>query len=81
MARPHKQMPGTSYQIIYHGNASATVNCTYHCPYCMEEATSSFEAGPEAFEILERGCFFEPLHCDYCGKVTDVRFMRSNKTD
>lgn len=78
MARPHKQMPGKTYQIFYHGD-SATVNCSYLCPYCEQDTTSSFEANSDVFETLERGGFFEPLRCELCGKVTDVRFWGSNK--
>lgn len=79
MARPHKQMPGKTYQVFYNGDHSATVHCTYLCPYCNQDTTSSFEAPADAADLLERGGFFEALRCDLCGKVTDVRFLRDNK--
>ena len=79
MARPHKQMPGRTYRIMYHENRSSTVDCTYFCPYCEQNTTSSFEANADVADQLERGGFFEPLRCDLCGKVTDVRFWQSNK--
>ncbi len=78
MARPHKQMPGRTYHIEYCGD-SATIECTYLCPYCEEATTSNFTAGPDAFEMLERGGWFEPLRCDLCGKISDVRFWVGNK--
>lgn len=78
MARPHKQMPGRTYHITYNAN-DATVDCFYLCPYCNQATTSSFTVNPDAYEIVERGGFFEPLHCDLCGKVTDVRFWKCNK--
>lgn len=79
MARPHKQMPGRTYHVVNHGDNSATVNCTYMCPYCNQNTTASFEANADATDLFERGGFFEPLRCDQCGKVTDVRFWHSNK--
>lgn len=79
MARPHKQMPGRTYQIFYNDNNSLIVHCTYMCPYCMQNASASFEANTDAKDILERGGFFQPLQCDLCGKVSDVRFWQSNK--
>ena len=79
MARPHKQMPGRTYHINYHGDGSATVECTYLCPYCNQDTTASFEINADATEQAEQGGFFEPVHCDLCGKVTDVRFWQSNK--
>ena len=78
MARPYKQMPGRTYHIEYNGS-TALVECTYLCPYCNQDTSSRFTANEEAFEILERGGFFEPLYCDMCGKVTDVRFWSNNK--
>jgi len=47
MARPHKQMPGRTYRIMYHENRSSTVDCTYLCPYCEQNTTSSFEANSD----------------------------------
>lgn len=79
MARPHKQMPGYTYHIDYHDDCSATVNCTYLCPYCNQDTTASFEAAADTSELLEQGGFFEPLRCSQCGRVTDVRFWKSNK--
>ena len=75
----NKQMIGTAYHIIYHGDSTATVNCSYLCPYCKQKTATSFDAGSDAFPILERGGFFEPLTCDNCGEVTDVRFWSDNK--
>ncbi len=79
MARPHKQMPGRTYHINYHGDGSATIECTYLCPYCNQDTTSRFEANADATALVEQGGFFEPLHCDLCGKVADIRFWQSNK--
>lgn len=79
MARPHKQMPGNTYHIDYHGDGSATIECTYLCPYCNQDTASNFEVNPDVTALVEQGGFFEPLHCDHCGKVTDVRFWQSNK--
>lgn len=79
MARPHKQMPGRTYHITYNDDSTATVECTYLCPYCNQDTTSSFAANIDAFDLLERGVFFESLKCDLCGKVTDVRFMSNTK--
>ena len=79
MARPHKQMPGRTYHINYHGDGSATIECTYLCPYCNQDTTASFDINSEAIEQAEQGGFFEPVHCDLCGNVTDVRFWKSNK--
>lgn len=78
MAR-HKQMPGSTYHIIYHGDRSSTVECTYLCPYCGQNTTASFEAKADDADLLERGGFYEALCCDWCGKVTDVRFWQSTK--
>ena len=44
MARPHKQMPGMTYHIVYHADRSSTVTCTYLCPYCKQDTSASFEA-------------------------------------
>lgn len=79
MASPHKQMPGKTYHINYHSDDSATVECTYLCPYCNQETSSNFQANCNATALVEQGGFFESLHCDLCGKVTDVRFWQSNK--
>lgn len=79
MARPHKQMPGRTYHITYYGNQSLSVDCTYLCPYCEQVTMVSFEAQADAADLLERGGFFEPLRCGWCGKVTDVRFWQNNK--
>ena len=79
MSGPHKQMPGRTYHITYHGDRSSTVDCTYLCPHCGQETTTSFEANADAADLLERGGFFETLRCDLCGNVTDVRFWQSNK--
>lgn len=78
MTRPHKQMIGKSYHIVYNAE-SAAVECTYNCPYCNQDTIASFIANPDAYDVLERGGFFEPLHCNLCGKVTDVRFWSNNK--
>lgn len=79
MARPHKQLPGMTYHVTYHRDHSATVDCTYFCPYCKQDTTASFEANVDASELLEQGGFFEPLRCEICGKITDVRFWKNNK--
>ncbi len=79
MARPHKQIPGKTYQVLYHSDHSATVSCTYLCPYCNQNASVSFEVNANSTVLLEKGGFFESLHCDLCGKVTDVRFWHNNK--
>ena len=79
MARPHQSITGRTYQIRYHGDRSVTVNCTYLCPYCKQVTNASFEANGDAVDIIERGGFFEPLQCDLCGKVSDVRFYSNNK--
>lgn len=79
MTRPHKQMPGRTYKVNYHGDHSSTVHCTYLCPYCNQDTTASFEANADTADLLEQGGFFESLHCEQCGKVTDVRFWQSNK--
>ncbi len=79
MARPYKQMPGRTYQIFRQGNNSLIVNCTYLCPYCNQNTTASFEVNSDDADLIERGGFFEALHCDLCGKVTDVRFFQSNR--
>lgn len=79
MARPHKQMPGRTYHINYYEDGSATVDCTYLCPYCRQNTTSRFEVDSNVVDRVEQGGFFEPIRCDLCGKVTDVRFWQSNK--
>ena len=79
MAGPHKQMPGKTYHISYHEDGSATIECSYLCPYCNQDTTSRFEVNADTTDMIEQGAFFEPLHCDLCGKVTDVRFWLSNK--
>ena len=79
MARPHKQMPGKTYHINFHVDRSATVDCTYLCPYCNQNTTASFEANANTTEILEKGGFFESLRCDLCGKITDVRYYHDSK--
>lgn len=79
MARPHKQMPGMTYHIVYHADRSSTVTCTYLCPYCKQDTSASFEATADAADHLEQGGFFTPLQCSLCGKITDVRFWRGNK--
>lgn len=79
MARPHKQMPGYTYHVTYHSDRSSTVDCTYLCPYCMQDTTATIEAEADVADVLERGGFFEPLRCNLCGKVTDVRFWKSSK--
>ena len=79
MARSHKKMPGRTYHITYHGDGSLTVDCTYLCPYCDNDTTASFEADANAADMIEHGLFFEPLQCDLCGEVTDVRFLLCNK--
>lgn len=79
MARPHKQMPGETYHLNYHGDGTATVECTYLCPYCNQDTTASFEVDADAAARAEQGAFFEPLRCDLCGKITDVRFWKSSK--
>lgn len=79
MARPHKQMIGRTYHIMYRDDRSSTVSCTYLCPYCEHDATASFEANADSADQLERGGLFEPLRCNVCGKITDVRFWQGNK--
>ena len=79
MARPHKQIPGRTYHINYHGDGSATIECSYLCPYCNQDTTSSFEISADLTAQAEQGAFFEPLQCDLCGKITDVRFWKSSK--
>lgn len=79
MARPHKQMPGRAYHVTYYEDRSSRVECTYLCPYCMHDTVVSFEASADVADQLERGGFFQPLRCGICGKVTDVRFWKSNK--
>ncbi len=79
MARPHKQMPGKTYYFIQRGDLSFTVYCSYLCPYCHRDTTARFDANEDAADTLEQGGFFEPLRCDLCGKVTDVRFYHANR--
>lgn len=79
MDKNHKQMPGRTYHINYHGDGSATIECSFLCPYCNKGAATSFEVTADATARVEQGGFFEPLHCNLCGKVTDVRFWKSNK--
>ena len=73
------EMPGRTYHINYHGDGSATIECTYLCPYCNRETTSCFDVNSDTTVRLEQGGFFETLHCDYCGKAADVRFWQNNK--
>lgn len=80
MARPHKQMPGESYHYYYDDELKVVVvDCTYLCPYCNEMTSSSFDTNADNIDLLESGGFFEPLTCDLCGKVTDVRFWKNNR--
>lgn len=80
MARPHKGMIGSSYHIVYRSDSAATVDCTYLCPYCNNRTTSSFDADDSTtLDHVEKGGFFEPLRCDICGKVSDVRFYAGMK--
>lgn len=79
MARPHKQMPGRTYHIIHDVDGSATVECTYLCPYCDQETSATFYVDENGSNLVEREGFFESLECCLCGKVTDVRFYNSNK--
>ena len=79
MARPNKQMIGMSYHVSYHGDQSATIECAYRCPYCDHNTTAGFEVNSDATSIIERGGFFEPLRCNLCGKVADVRFLKDHK--
>ncbi len=75
----HKQMPGRTYRIVSQSSSLITVECTYLCPYCMKNATATFEAPVDRMDLLERGGFFEPLTCSSCGKISDVRFFRNNR--
>lgn len=75
----HKQMPGRMYEIICQDSNEAIVNCTYLCPYCNQETTTQITVPASGFDILERGVFFEPLICEICDKITDVRFNKGNK--
>ncbi len=45
----------------------------------MMTDTKTAQANADVTDRLEQGGFFEPLHCDLYGKVTDVRFWQSNK--
>lgn len=75
----NKQMPGRTYEIISKDDYSATIEATYLCPYCNQEVQVQFTVYSDAFEIIERGGFFEPLTCGVCGKTTDVRFWGNQK--
>ncbi len=75
----HKKMPVKTYHIIYRGDGSSTVICTYICPYCYQDAVANIEAPASVSDRLEQGAFFDSLQCDMCGKVADVRFWQSNK--
>ena len=44
-----------------------------------QATTASFEINADATDLAERGGFFEPVHCDLCSKITDVRFWHNNK--
>ena len=79
MARPYKQTPGRTYHINYHEDGSATIECSYLCPYCNQDTTAGFEVNADATAQVEQGGFFESISCDLCGRVTDVRFWKSNQ--
>ena len=79
MARPHKQMSGSTFHINYHEDGSATIECSYFCPYCQQDTTSSFEINASSTNEVENGVFFEPLHCSSCDKITDVIFTHDCK--
>jgi len=70
----HKGMPGRTYEVIYQDDHEATVKCTYLCPYCNQETTAQMTAYSGGFDLLNSGGFFERLKCEYCNKITDVRF-------
>lgn len=71
-------MPGRTYHINYHGNGSATIECAYLYPYCNQDTTASIEINADVTEQAEQGVFFDPVHCDLSGKVTDLRFWQGN---
>lgn len=74
----YKEMPGESYQIVEQDSSSATVEFTYLCPYCRNQATA-VKTYYSDFEKLENGMFFDSLTCDNCGKTSNVRYYRSNR--
>lgn len=72
-------MPGRNYEVTYQDDNEATVESSHLCPYCNQETTALFTAGADGFALLEIGSFFEPLECENCHKIADVRFFSNNR--
>lgn len=75
----HKQMLGKTYTVISQKTQEAQVAFTYLCPYCMKDTNVNVTVNAEGFDALESGGFYEPLTCEHCNKIADVRFWRSNR--
>ena len=75
----HKEMPGYTYSVIYQDDREATVQCTYLCPYCNQDATAQITVYSDWFYQLESGGFYTPLNCNSCNETTDVRFWSNQR--
>lgn len=78
----NKKMHGRSFRIIYREN-DAIGEYEYLCPYCDNVALvrKKYEKDEKVYAILESGAFYEPLECDNCGSITDVRFLPNDRVD
>ena len=78
----NKQMSGRSFRIIYREN-DVIGEYEYLCPYCNDIALvrKVYPKDESVCSTLESGVFYEPLACDNCGKITDVRFLPDTRVN
>ena len=56
---------------------SAMIECIYICPYCGKETGAYLTIYPNAYHLIDKGGFYEPLKCTYCNNCSDVMFGKS----
>lgn len=75
----HREMVGSSYQVLHQGSTSAEVRCNYLCPYCDQMTWANLAAYPSDYNLLDTEGFFDNLICSLCGKVSKVSFIPSQR--
>ncbi len=70
----NRRVWGGKYEITNKNDNYAILECSYCCPYCREEICTLLTVYSVGFDLLEKGNFYEPLTCTYCGKEADVLF-------